>query len=76
MRSFWVLDDSCEYPGIIAPTYEEAETIFWQGVLADEYPFDAIMVEMILDEGDFEIIYQVEDEDILSIEEASWPSSS
>jgi len=69
MRSFWVLDDKEEYQGILAPTYEDAEDIFWQGVMADEYPFDAMMVEMILDDSDFEIIYQVDDEDILSIEE-------
>lgn len=68
MRSFWVMDDKSDYPGILADTYEQAEAIFWQGVLADEYPFDAILVEMILDESDFEIIYQVEDSDIISIE--------
>ena len=71
MRSFWVMDDKEEYPGILADTYEQAEEIFWSGVLADEYPFDAILVEMILDDSEFEIVYQVEDDDIISIEEAS-----
>lgn len=71
MRSFWVVDDTSDYPAILADTYEQAEEIFWQGVLTDEYPFDAHLIEMILDDSDFEIVYQVEDEDILSIEDAS-----
>ncbi len=71
MRSFWVLDDNEEYAGILADTYEQAEDIFWQGVLTDEYPFDAIIVEMILDDEDFQIVEEVNDADIISIEEAS-----
>ncbi len=71
MRSFWVLTDDDEYPGILAPTYEDAEHIFWQGVLNDEYPFDAFLVEMILEGDEFQIIYEVEDQDIISIEDAS-----
>lgn len=69
MLSFWVVgEDDQEYPGIIAPSLKEAEEIFWQGVLTDEYPFDADLIEMILDD-EFEITYQVEDDDIISIED-------
>ncbi len=71
MLSFWVVgEDDQEYPGIIAPTLEDAEEIFWQGVLVDEYPFDAHLIQMILEDDEFEITYQVEDDDIISIEDA------
>ena len=72
MLSFWVIgEDDQEYPGIIANSLEEAEEIFWQGVLVDDYPFDAHLIEMILDEEDIQIIEEVNDADILSIEEVS-----
>lgn len=71
MLSFWVVgEDDREYTGIIAPTLEDAEEIFWQGVLTDEYPFDAHLIQMILEDEEFEITYQVEDDDIISIEDA------
>jgi hypothetical protein len=71
MRSFWVVDEDRDYPGIMADTYEQAEDIFWRGVMTYEYPFDAIIIEMELDEDDCQVYETVLDSDIISIEEAS-----
>ena len=65
MLSFWVVDDHKEYLGIMAASLKEAEDTFWQGVLKDEYPFDAYLIEMILDPEECE---QIMDTDIISIE--------
>lgn len=69
MRSFWVVDDDKEYPGIMADTFEQAEDIFWRGVMTFDYPFDAIIIEMEMDEGDCQVYENVLDSDIISIED-------
>lgn len=69
MRSFWVVDEDRDYAGILADTYEQAEDIFWRGVMTYEYPFDAIIIEMDLDEDDCQVYDHVLDSDIISIED-------
>jgi hypothetical protein len=71
MRSFWVVDEDRDYPGIMADTYEQAEDIFWRGVMTFDYPFDAIIIEMEMGADDFHVYEPVQDCDIISIEEAS-----
>lgn len=65
MRSWWVMNDQDTFGCVSAETYEKADGLLFLGICQAKYPCDAILVETIPPEEQ-----PVEDEDIISIEEA------
>lgn len=70
MRSFWIVNDQDDIGSIIADDENQAEKILFEGILRDEYPVDAIIIEQLIEPWQAQVIEEVDDADILSIEEA------
>jgi hypothetical protein len=66
IRKWWVVTDSEDYGRIIASSDQEADKIFFYGVLNSKYPTESILIEQLPDDE----AEEVEDINILSIEDA------
>lgn len=69
MLSFWVINEEGDHGSILADTLGQAERILFEGILADQYPIDAILVEQMPDGGsEIEVYEPLDDDDIISTE--------
>ena len=68
MRSFWIMGEDGDHGSIFADTLEQAEEIFFNGILNDKYPIDANLVEEMTEDWQAQVYLPIRDEDIISIE--------
>lgn len=68
MRNYWVVDELTDYGNIIADNELQADGILFMGILKNEYPLDAILIEEMMEDWQIQVIEVLGDEDIISIE--------
>jgi hypothetical protein len=68
MRNYWVVDELTDYGNIIADNEMQADGILFMGILKNEYPLDAILIEEMMEDWQIQVIEVLGDEDIISIE--------
>jgi hypothetical protein len=68
MRNFWVVNDKGDHGNIIADNEHQAEKMLFTGILKDEYPIDAIIIEELVADSQIQIIEELGDDDIIFIE--------
>lgn len=68
MRNYWVVDELSDYGNIIADNEMQADKILFVGILKDEYPLDAILIEEMMEDWQIQVYEVLGDDDIISIE--------
>jgi hypothetical protein len=68
MRNYWVVDELTDYGNIIADNELQADGILFMGILKNEYPLDAILIEEMMEDWQIQVIEVLGDDDIISIE--------
>jgi hypothetical protein len=68
MRSYWVVTEEGDHGSIFADTLDQAEKIFFNGILEDKYPIDANLIEEMTEDWQIQVYLPIRDEDIISIE--------
>jgi carbamoylphosphate synthase large subunit len=68
MRNYWVVDELTDYGNIIADNELQADQILFMGILKNEYPLDAILIEEMMEDWQIQVIEVLGDDDIISIE--------
>lgn len=70
MRNYWVVTNDSDHGNIIASSDSQADKILFEGMLQGEYPPDATLIEELVEEHQLQVVEEIGDDDIISIEDA------
>jgi hypothetical protein len=70
MRRWWITNDDGDYGTILANTEHDAEVILFHRILKDELPIDCTLIEQFIEPWQAQVIEELSDDDIISIEKA------